>query len=226
MGIEIHQWLEELGLGKYESVFAENEIGLPALPHITEDDLKEMGVALGARRQMLAAIAELAEASKHSPAMQEINVADASGRQVTALFADISGFTRLSNTMDAEEIHAMLNGFFASVDEVVRRYGGTVDKHIGDAVMAVFGAPVAHTDDPERALRAALDIHQAVDRLVPPIAVHIGVAAGQVVASTTGSAEHAEYTVTGDSVNLAARLTDTGQRRADFHLGLRQTGRR
>ena len=208
MGIEIHQWLEELGLGKYESVFAENEIGLPALPHITEDDLKEMGVALGARRQMLAAIAELAEASKNSPAMQEINVADASRRQVTALFADISGFTRLSNTMDAEEIHAMLNGFFASVDEVVRRYGGTVDKHIGDAVMAVFGAPVAHTDDPERALRAALDIHQAVDRLVPPIKVHIGVAAGQVVASTTGSAEHAEYTVTGDSVNLAARLTD------------------
>ncbi|MFP6748630.1 MAG: adenylate/guanylate cyclase domain-containing protein, partial [Alphaproteobacteria bacterium] len=103
---------------------------------------------------------------------------------------------------------AMLNGFFAVVDEVLRRYGGTIDKHIGDAVMAVFGAPVAHTDDPERALRAARDIHAAVASLSPPLKVHIGVASGRVVASSTGSAEHTEYTVTGDSVNLAARLTD------------------
>ncbi len=208
MTSEIDQWLEELGLGRYGDVFAENEIGMPALPHITEDDLKEMGVALGARRQLLAAIGALGAASEPSPAQEKDDVADAARRQVTALFADISGFTRMSSAMDAEETHAMLNGFFAVVDEVLRRYGGTVDKHIGDAVMAVFGAPVAHTDDPERALRAALDIHAEVARLEPPLQVHIGVASGQVVASSTGSAAHTEYTVTGDSVNLAARLTD------------------
>ncbi len=208
MAGDIRQWLEELGLGKYVRLFAEDEIGLLTLPHITEDDLKEMGVALGARRQLLAAIGEMASEPERSPAVQKPGVADAARRQVTALFADISGFTRLSNTMDAEETHAMLNDFFATVDAVVRRYGGTVDKHIGDAVMAVFGAPVAHTDDPERALRAARDIHTAAAALSPPLQVHVGVAAGQVVASTTGSAEHTEYTVTGDSVNLAARLTD------------------
>jgi len=77
--------------------------------------------------------------------------------------------------------------------------------------MAVFGAPIAHTDDPERALRAALDIHEAVTQLDPPLRVHIGVASGQVVAGSTGSAAHTEYTVTGDSVNLAARLTEMAE---------------
>ncbi|MBC8240881.1 MAG: AAA family ATPase, partial [Alphaproteobacteria bacterium] len=208
MAIEIRQWLECLGLDRYADMFAENEINLAALPHITEHDLKEMGVALGARRQLLAAIAEMGTASESVPERQDADAPDAARRQVTALFADISGFTTLSSQLDAEETHALLNGFFAVVDDVVGSYGGCVDKHIGDAVMAVFGAPVAHTDDPERALRAALDIHRAVVQLNPPLRVHIGVASGQVVASSTGSAAHTEYTVTGDSVNLAARLTD------------------
>ncbi|MFP6771030.1 MAG: adenylate/guanylate cyclase domain-containing protein [Alphaproteobacteria bacterium] len=209
MTIEIHQWLEERGLGKYGEVFAENEIGMAALPHITEDDLKELGVALGARRQILAAIKDMAAETAAAPqeTLPQDRSVDADRRQVTALFADISGFTMLSSQLDAEETHALLNSFFAVVDEVVGTYGGTVDKHIGDAVMAVFGAPIAHTDDPERALRAALDIHDGVARLDPPLQVHIGVASGQVVASSTGSAAHTEYSVTGDSVNLAARLT-------------------
>ncbi|MDP6707876.1 MAG: adenylate/guanylate cyclase domain-containing protein, partial [Alphaproteobacteria bacterium] len=117
-------------------------------------------------------------------------------RQITVLFADLSGFTRLTSELDAEETHALLNCFFAAVDQVVEHYGGSIDKHIGDAVMAVFGAPVAHTNDPERAVRAALDIHGAVAELEPPLDVHIGIASGQVVASGTGSAQHQEYTVT------------------------------
>ena len=133
-------------------------------------------------------------------------------RQVSVLFADLSGFTRLSSGLDPEETHALLNRFFAAVDAVVERYGGAVDKHVGDSVMAVFGAPVAHGNDPERAVRAAIDIHQAVAGLTrdngEALSVHIGVASGQVVASGTGSAAHQEYTVTGDSVNLASRLQD------------------
>ena len=212
MAIEIHQWLEELGLGKYLDVFAENEIDLAAARHLSDDDLKELGLALGPRRKFAAAIGNLtsADANRTSEKSNQSSTLAGQGerRQVTVLFADISGFTRLSTAMDAEETHAMLNGYFAAVDGVVSRYGGLVDKHIGDAVMAVFGAPVAHTDDPERALRAARDIHSAVAALSPPLKVHIGVASGQVVSSSTGSAEHTEYTVTGDSVNLAARLTD------------------
>ena len=102
----------------------------------------------------------------------------------------------------------MLNNFFAAVDIIVHGYGRMVDKHIGDAVMAVFGAPVALTDDPERALRAAGEIHDAVGRLSPPLKVHIGVASGQVVASSTGSTANMEYPMTGDSVIPTGRLTD------------------
>jgi tetratricopeptide (TPR) repeat protein len=90
--------------------------------------------------------------------------------------------------------------------------GGAIDKHLGDAVMGVFGAPIAHGNDIERALRAAVDIHAAMATLsrefARPLAAHIGVASGEVVAAATGSAAHRSYTVTGDAVNLAARLTE------------------
>ncbi len=197
--------LEALDLGKYHEVFAENEIDMAAAQFLTDDDLKELGLPMGPGRKFAAAIAALAPSASNALTAIE---SQGERRQVTALFADIFGFTRMSSGIDAEETHAMLNNFFAAVDNIVHGYGGMVDKHIGDAVMAVFGAPVAHTDDPERALRAAGEIHDAVARLSPPLKVHIGVASGQVVASSTGSTAHTEYTVTGDSVNLAARMTD------------------
>lgn len=131
-------------------------------------------------------------------------------RQVTVLFADITGYTRLSSEIDPEELHALLGRYFDLVDRVIRDFGGTVDKHIGDAVMGVFGAPVAHGNDPERAVRAAFAIHEAMQRLSQElgrsISVHIGVANGEVVAAATGSDVHREYTVLGDAVNLASRL--------------------
>jgi class 3 adenylate cyclase/tetratricopeptide (TPR) repeat protein len=138
--------------------------------------------------------------------------ADGERRQVTVLFCDLVGYTRLSRELDAEEVHGLLERFFARVDAIVESFGGTVDKHIGDCVMAVFGAPVAHGNDPERAARAALAIRDAMPQLSLEVghaaAVHIGLASGQVVASGTGSEAHRAYTVTGDSVNLASRLSD------------------
>src|SRR5436190_6777609 len=133
-------------------------------------------------------------------------------RQVTIVFADLVGYTRLSSTLDPEETHRLLTHFFERADAVVTRWGGTIDKHIGDAVMAVFGAPVAYGNDVERALRAAVDIHGAMAALSAEfgrqLVTHVGIASGEVVAATTGSAAHRNYTVTGDAVNLAARLTD------------------
>ncbi len=142
-------------------------------------------------------------------------VAEGERRQVTVLFIDLAGYSRLASELDAEEVHRLLEGFFAHADRIVEAYGGSVDKHIGDCVMAVFGAPLAHGNDPERAARAALAIRDAVpalgEGLGRPIGVHIGIASGQVVASGTGSDAHRQYTVTGDSVNLAARLTDRAE---------------
>jgi len=208
------EWLEGLGLGQLAERFAAAEIDYEILPQLTEDDLRELELPLGPRRKLLTALEALrAGTAAPAPAEPAAETAAAPGsrRQVTVLFADIAGYTRLSSGLDAEETHALLNRFFAAVDAVVRGYGGAIDKHIGDAVMAVFGAPVAHTDDPLRAARAALDIHAAVARLEPPLQVHVGLASGQVVASSTGSAAHTEYTVTGDSVNLASRLTDLAE---------------
>ena len=86
-------------------------------------------------------------------------------RQVTVLFADLSGFTHLSSVLDPEATHGLLNSYFEVIDNIVVNYGGTIDKHIGDCVMAVFGAPTAHSDDPERAVHAALAIHPAMQSL-------------------------------------------------------------
>lgn len=133
-------------------------------------------------------------------------------RQVTVLFADLAGYTALSQALDPEETHRILTRYFELLDAIVAECGGTVDKHVGDAVMAVFGAPIAHGDDTLRALRAATQVHGAMERLsaefARPLRAHAGVASGEVVAAPTGSDVHRQYTMTGDAVNLAARLAD------------------
>jgi len=136
-------------------------------------------------------------------------------RQVTVLFADLTDFTGLSNTMDAEGLRDLIETYFDRLDPIIARHGGTVDKHIGDAVMALFGAPVAHADDPERAVRAAFDMHAAMaamsSEMGRPLSVHVGIAAGSVVAGTLGRGARREYTVLGRAVNLAARLNEMAE---------------
>ncbi len=205
----IEQWLIDLDLAKYIDVFVENEIGARDLPMLTDTDLRELGLPLGPRKRVLAAIEGLGNDVTAPQAVQPAaSDAEAERRQVTILFADISAFTALSERLGGEATHDLLNRFFAVADAAVLRFGGTIDKHIGDAVMAIFGAPVAHTNDPERAVRAARELHAVAQDMEPPLSVHIGIASGQVVASHMGGAEHKAYTVTGDSVNLASRLTD------------------
>ncbi|MBV9756917.1 MAG: AAA family ATPase [Alphaproteobacteria bacterium] len=205
---DLQQWLEALGFGQYADTFAANHIDASLLVQLTDADLKDLGVAsLGHRKRLLAAIAERALPAAAPPASAPIG---GERRQVTILFADLSGFTALAQSLDPEEVHELVTRFTALVDGIVVGYGGSIDKHIGDAVMALFGAPVAHGDDPLRAARAALDIHDALARMsagaARPLQAHIGVASGEVVAGTLGRADAHDYTVLGDSVNLAARL--------------------
>ena len=159
---KIGDWLEGLGLGQYASAFAANDIDFAVLLDLSDGDLRELGVgSLGHRKRLLAAIA----ARGAVPARASVEaVATPAGerRQVTILFADLSGFTALSRSLDAEQVHELVARFTSLVDGVIVGYGGSIDKHIGDAVMALFGAPRAHDDDPLRAARAALDIHDAL----------------------------------------------------------------
>jgi class 3 adenylate cyclase/tetratricopeptide (TPR) repeat protein len=123
---------------------------------------------------------------------------------VSILFCDLVDSTVLAGTRDPEEWRGTVRRYFSRVREEIERHGGTVEKFIGDAVMAVFGLPTAHEDDPERSVRAAARILHAVDRL-GDIATRIGIATGEVVADPA-AAEKGEFLVTGDAVNLASRL--------------------
>jgi class 3 adenylate cyclase/tetratricopeptide (TPR) repeat protein len=218
--VDIAAWLKSLGLEQYEPAFRANAIDADVLPKLTAEDLKDLGIsAVGHRRKLLEAIAALrtpaATIDKTVSRIRGPVAPDGERRQVTVLFADLVGYTRLSREIGAEEIHNLLDGFFTVVDGIVTDHGGYIDKHIGDSAMAVFGAPIAHGNDTERAVHAALAIRDAMPGLAASfsrdVTVHIGLACGQVVASDTGSSGHREYTVTGDSVNLASRLTDAAK---------------
>jgi adenylate cyclase len=143
-----------------------------------------------------------------------LTATDADRRTVTVLFADLSGFTALSEQIDPELMRALQNELFEELTEAVQNFGGFVDKFIGDALLALFGAPVAHEDDPERALRAALDMVERASRMSehwqaragsPPV-LHIGVNTGPVVTGGFGAGSAKSYSVTGDTVNTAQRL--------------------
>src|SRR5262249_21507432 len=137
-------------------------------------------------------------------------------REATVLFCDIRGFTPMSERMSPEDVVLLLNEFYTLMIETVFKHDGTLDKFLGDAVMAVFGAPIAHPDHAVRAVRTAIAMQQAVAGLgarrrvagLDAFEVGIGVALGEVVAGTVGTEERMEYTVIGDSVNVAARLQD------------------
>jgi adenylate cyclase len=135
-------------------------------------------------------------------------------RDVTVLFCDMRGFTPLAERLSPEEVVGVLNDFYTLMVDTTAKNDGIVDKFLGDGVMAVFGAPIVHEDHALRAVRTAIAMQAGVAELArrraregrDPIAVGIGVSAGEAVAGTVGTEDRMEYTVIGDSVNLAARL--------------------
>lgn len=135
-------------------------------------------------------------------------------REVTLLFTDLAGFTTLSEQLSAEQTVELLGLYFGAMAPLVHASGGTIDKYIGDALMAFWGAPLPDTNHAEHAVRAAIAMQQAMPALrqalqrrgLPPIAMRIGLHSGRVVVGNVGSAERFSYTAIGDAVNLAARL--------------------
>jgi class 3 adenylate cyclase/tetratricopeptide (TPR) repeat protein len=215
----VRKLLKSLDLEQYAAAFESNDIDEQLLAELTAEDLKDLGVAsLGHRKRILAAIAAGAQAAPEpEAAAPPEDAAGAERREVTTIFADLTGYTRLSRELETEDMHALLSSFFTRFDEIVRRTGGTVDRHIGDCVMAVFGAPVSYGNDAERALRASAEMHLAMEEIAlqfgRPLSVHIGVAAGNVLFKSEGLASQRDrgFMLTGDSVNLASRLADMAQ---------------
>ncbi len=210
---QIADWLRKLGMSEYAELFAENKINIAALQYLTDQDLKDIGIPLGHRRIMLAAIGQLAAATPatHEAAPQsESKPQDiAERRQVTVMFCDLVGSTALSSRMDPEDLRAVISSYQKAVAETVQRFGGFVAKYMGDGVLVYFGYPQAHEDDAERAVRAGLELIQAVGALNSTAALQtrVGIATGLVVVGDligTGSAQ--EQAVVGETPNLAARL--------------------
>jgi class 3 adenylate cyclase/tetratricopeptide (TPR) repeat protein len=205
---QIALWLNSIGLGAYAQRFAENDIDFSVLRYLTDQDLEKLGVSLGHRRKILAAIAELGGAAFAMPqaVAEPAQQGEAERRQLTVMFCDLVGSTALSARLDPEDMRAVINAYHAACARIMPTYEGFIAGLRGDGILAYFGYPRAHEDCAERAVRAALDIVGAIARLetcaVEPLAVRIGIATGVVVVEGA-SGEHA---VVGDTPNLAARL--------------------
>jgi class 3 adenylate cyclase len=200
-------------MSEYAERFAENKIDVSVLPHLTDQDLKDIGVALGHRRKILAAIAEHATAASAvsnpfiaaKPKVQDT----AERRQVTVLFSDLVGSTALAGRMDPEDLREVISAYQKCVAQTVQHFGGYVAKYMGDGVLIYFGYPQAHEDDAERAVLAGVELIQAVGarKSSAPLQTRVGIATGLVVVGDligTGSAQ--EQAVVGETPNLAARL--------------------
>jgi class 3 adenylate cyclase/predicted ATPase len=215
--IDIGAWLRELGLGQYEAGFRENEIDETVLASLTHETLKELGVkAVGHRLKLLDAIALLrADGSAKAPPAEASSTLPkraqdtAERRQVTVMFSDLVGSTALSARMDPEDLREVISAYQKCVAETVQQYGGFVAKYMGDGVLVYFGYPQAHEDDAERAVRAGLELIEAVGRLKSrvPLQTRVGIATGLVVVGDLiGSGEAQERGIVGETPNLAARL--------------------
>ena len=212
---QVADWLQKLGLGQYAQRFAENDISFSVLPDLTDQDLKEIGVSLGHRRQLLRAIAEMKGAETVAPKLANENVSTvaqhetAERRQVTVMFSDLVGSTALSTRMDPEDLREVISAYQKCVAETVQRFGGFVAKYMGDGVLIYFGYPHAHEDDAERAVRSGLELVIAVGGLKThaPLQTRVGIATGLVVVGDLiGSGPSQEQAIIGETPNLAARL--------------------
>jgi len=217
----IEDWLSQFGLSKYSEAFVENDVDLRALSHITEADLRELGVSLGHRKIILAAINELPAASlslegsqPHLPESPQEPTADR--RLLSVLFCDLVGSTALSAQLDPEDMHELIRRYQDSVAGAITRFGGYVAKYLGDGVLAYFGWPMAYEDHAERSIRAGLQALAAVGAIQSSdreqLKARIGIASGQVVVGEiAGSGTSERASIAGDTPNLAARLQSAAE---------------
>jgi class 3 adenylate cyclase/tetratricopeptide (TPR) repeat protein len=217
--MDVADWLRTLGFERYEAAFQENDVDAELLPNLTADDLRDLGIiSVGHRRRILEAIAALRPEGTRAgdpvrfpplpPTSPTGSPDETTGerRQLTVMFCDLVDSTALSEKLDPEELRALLDAYRILCGNVIASYDGFVARYVGDGILTYFGWPIAHEDDAERAMRAALEIVQTVKRAssTEDLSVHIGVATGRVVVGD-GVGEQSKLAV-GSTPNLAARL--------------------
>ena len=194
---DIRTWLEKNELGAYAERFEAERIDHDILPQLTDEALTALGLPLGDRLRLLSAIKDL----EAPPAPRQ----EAERRQITVMFCDLVGSTALSEKLDPEDLRTLMQAYQQAAGTVIERYGGHVAQYLGDGLMTYFGWPQAHEDDAERAVRASLDIVEAVNGM--DLQVRIGIATGPVVVGETGAGDASvPKLAVGETPNLAARL--------------------
>jgi len=228
--MDIAQWLESLGLRQYANAFAANDIDDEMLRDLSLEDLEKLGVAsLGHRKKLLKAISALGSATTPPPdAAPQVKAAatraapsgEAERRQLTVMFCDLVGSTALSTRLDPEVLQDLIRAFQDRCAGAISRFDGYIARYMGDGMLVYFGFPRAHEDDPERAVRAGLDVVSAIADLNRVAAasngvdltVRVGIATGiVVVGDIVGEGAAAESAVVGETPNLAARLQGVAQ---------------
>ena len=218
--MNVGEWLRNLGLEQYQTIFHESEIDGDVLRELNDQHLKDLGIALGHRLKILRAIRELtaSDAARSPPESEPImpkpaapstapTTESAERRHLTVMFCDLVGSTSISAKLDAEDWRDLVGGYLDAASAAVTRLGGHVAKKLGDGIMALFGYPLAQENDAERALRAALEILRALAEINgknagsggPQLEARIGVETGAVVVDSQGE-------IFGDAPNLAARV--------------------
>ena len=215
----IATWLGRLGLEQYAKTFSDNAVDMEVLPDLTEADLEKLNVALGHRKRILRAIAELPGASAALATGPATPIAPTTGsphsdgekRQLTVLFCDIVGSTALALQLDPEDLGIVMRRFQTTCAAMIGHAGGRIAKYMGDGVLAYFGYPQAHEDDAESAVRAGLDLVAKLGQLVLPsgelLQIRVGIATGLVIVpdpANEGSSR--EQAIVGETPNLAASL--------------------
>lgn len=211
---DVAAWLNELGLGKYARAFAENEIDFAALPHLTDAMLERIGLPVGPRVKLLAAISGLAA----SPAAREERAREgppavprrqAERRQMTVMFCDLVDSTKLARRLDPEDLKSVMEAYQRASGAVIERYEGHISQYRGDGIEAYFGWPAAQEDAAERAVRAGLEIVTAVKAVESPasLSVRVGISTGIVVIGESGAGDPSTPSgAVGDTPYVAARL--------------------
>jgi class 3 adenylate cyclase/predicted ATPase len=209
MSDEVGAWLASLGLERYATVFAENDITFAVLSDLNDQDLRELGVSLGHRKRLLKALAEMRATS--GDRLATFSAERAERRQLTVMFADLVGSTELAVRYDVEDLREIVMAFQNSCERVVRSFEGNVARHMGDGLLVYFGYPEADEYGAERSLRAGLEIVRAIGELaVRPglrMQTRVGIATGEVVVGDLiGDGSAREQAVVGQTPNLAQRL--------------------
>ena len=154
----IGDWLAGIGLGQHAQRFVENDIDLSVLPYLTDEDLEKIGLSLGHRRKLLAAIAAefidvTRAAHQPTPASEAQAWDSAERRHITVMFCDLVGSTALVAQLDPEDMREIVRSYQKCCADVIGQYEGFVAQYLGDGIMAYFGYPQAHEDDAERAVK-------------------------------------------------------------------------